>query len=358
MAKHRSIWSTFALSLFAVASAHPVWAAAPKRVLLLYHSFALNLIHAKEIRAQLDRQLNGSLEIYDAPLLPSSDENVEDRYAEYLHARFRDQRLHLAVAIGADALNLFRRYRHQLFPSTPMVALLDQRRIPLANLAANEAAVGSSNNLIAIVDNILLILPKTETVAIVIGNSLNEKYWFEPIRAAFGSSPNHVSLTWFNDLSLEDMVNHAAALPPRSAIFFYSLLTDGAGAVHEEDVAFSKLRAAANAPIFSWHDVYFGKGIVGGPLIDVQARAQKVANVAVRILQGEMPSEIKMPSDGFGVPKFDWRELQRWSIQRANCRLPLLTRSSSHWPRFRQTGVRHCAGSPKARPILAKSERH
>jgi hypothetical protein len=137
--QHRRIWSAVGLLLFAVASAHPAWAAGPKRVLLLYHSFAIILIHAKEIRAQLDRQSKDSFEIYDAPLLPPSDENVEDRYAEYLHARFRDQRLDLAIAIGADAMNLFRRYRHQVFPSTPMVALLDQRRIPLANLAANEA---------------------------------------------------------------------------------------------------------------------------------------------------------------------------------------------------------------------------
>jgi hypothetical protein len=79
MAKHRRIWSAVGLLLFAVASAHPAWAAGPKRVLLLYHSFAINLIHAKEIRAQLDRQSKDSFEIYDAPLLPPSDENVEDR---------------------------------------------------------------------------------------------------------------------------------------------------------------------------------------------------------------------------------------------------------------------------------------
>ena len=314
MAKHRRIWLAVGILLFAAASVHPTSAAEPKRVLLLYHSFAINLIHAKEIRAQLDRQFNDSLEIYDAPLLPPSDDKVEHRYAEYLHARFRDQRIDLAIAIGADAMNLFRRYRHRMFPSTPLVALLDQRRIPSANLTANEVAVGSSNDFAAIFENILRILPDTANVAIVIGNSLNETYWFEPLRTAFGAFPDRVSLTWFNDLSLDDMVNHAATLPPRSAIFFFTLLTDGAGAVHDEEVVLSKLRAAANAPIFSWYDTYFGKGIVGGPLISVQARAEKVANVAVRILQGEVPGEIRVRPDGLGTPKFDWRELHRWGI--------------------------------------------
>jgi signal transduction histidine kinase len=122
-------------------------------------------------------------------------------------------------------------------------------------------------------------------------------------------------------------------------------LTDGVGAVHEEDVMLSKLRAAANAPIFSWHDAYFGKGIVGGPLISVQARAQKVANVAVRILHGEVPSEIKVPSDGLGKPKFDWRELQRWGISEG--RLPqdseIYFRDPTAWEHYRPQILAICA---------------
>jgi hypothetical protein len=206
------------------------------------------LVYAKTIRAELDRQTPDFLEIYDAPLLPASDESVQERYAEYLHTRFRDQRLDLVLAIGADAMTLFRRYRDQVFPSTALLALLDERRIPRSNLTANEGAIGSSTDFTAVLENVLRVLPETINVAVVIGNSSSENYWLEQIRAAVNPFVGRVSFTWLNDLSVDEMLNHAATLPPRSAIFFYSLLADGTGAVHEEDVVFSKLRALLTLP--------------------------------------------------------------------------------------------------------------
>jgi hypothetical protein len=358
-------WPTPAILLCLLASltCGTTLAAEPKRVLLLYHSFAANLVYAKAIRAELERQKPSSLEIYDAPLLPGSSEGVADRYADYLQARFRDQKLALVIAIGADAMDLFRRYRNQIFPSATLLALLEERRIPRFNLTTDEGAIGSSTDFTVIMENILQVLPDTVNVAVVIGNSFAEKYWLEQMRVAFEPFAGRVSFVWFNDLSLNDMINHAAMLPPRSAIFFYSLLTDGAGEVHEEDVVLSQLHSVANAPIFTWYDVNFGNGIVGGPLISVQDRTQKVANVAVRILQGEGPDQIRMPAVSLGPPKYDWREMQRWSISEA--RLPpgskIYFRDPTAWQQYSSAlsaSIAHEIKQPsKARPALTLPSR-
>ena len=84
--------------------------------------------------------------------------------------------------------------------------------------------------------------------------------------------------------------------------------------------ALTSLHAVAKAPIFSYVDAYFGRGIVGGPLIAVTDVSRQAASVAVRLLEGEAPSGIKTPPIGFGKTRFDWRELQRWGISEA--RLP------------------------------------
>jgi signal transduction histidine kinase len=306
-----------------------------KRVLLLYHSFPTNLVYAKTIRAELERQI--SIELYDAPLMPASNETAEERYADYLDAHFRDHRPDLVVAIGGGAMTVFRRYRNRLASSTALLALMDEHQIARSNLTANEAAVGSSTNFTAIVENILQVLPETTSVAVMIGNSRGEKRWLDQMRIAFAPFTARVSFTWFNDLSVDDMLNRAATLPPRSAIFFYSLAIDDTGALHQEDIVFSKIRAVANAPIFTWYDEYFGKGIVGGPLISVRERTRKITNVAIRILQGETPSQMVTPSAAFGVTKFDFREMQRWGI--SEDRLPLGSavyyRDPTAWERYR-----------------------
>jgi len=116
------------------------------------------------------------------------------------------------------------------------------------------------------------------------------------------------------------MLKRAAALPSHSAIFFVLMSVDVAGVAQEKSAAFARLHAVANAPIFSYLDVYFTRGLVGGPLVNIEDLGRQAASVAVRILGGEPPSGIKTAAIGFGTPQFDWRELQRWNISES--RLP------------------------------------
>jgi hypothetical protein len=44
------------------------------------------------------------------------------------------------------------------------------------------------------------------------------------------------------------------------------------------------------------------------------AGSTRAAAVAIRILSGERPRDIKTPPSNFAAPKYDWRELQRWKI--------------------------------------------
>jgi hypothetical protein len=92
------------------------------------------------------------------------------------------------------------------------------------------------------------------------------------------------------------------------------MIVDGAGVMHEGDRALTRLHQTANAPIFSHDDTFFGGEIVGGPMHAALAGSTRAAAVAIRILSGERPRDIKTPPSNFAAPKYDWRELQRWKI--------------------------------------------
>jgi signal transduction histidine kinase len=112
---------------------------------------------------------------------------------------------------------------------------------------------------------------------------------------------------------------------------------DAAGVVHEGNTALRRLHSVANAPIFSYDESFFGNEIVGGPLLSVLEGSRKTADVAIRILGGEKPGNIKVLPIGFATPKFDWREMQRWGISES--RLPpgseILFREPTAWERYR-----------------------
>ena len=98
-----------------------------------------------------------------------------------------------------------------------------------------------------------------------------------------------------------------------------------------------RLRAATNSPIFSYVDNYVGRGIVGGPMMSTEESGRRIAEAAIRILNGEVPGELKIPPISPAVPQYDWRELQRWKISEG--RLPagsiVRFREPTVWQQYR-----------------------
>ena len=128
---------------------------------------------------------------------------------------------------------------------------------------------------------------------------------------------DRVQFRWYNELSFEDMLKDAANLPPHSAIFWIGLNVDAAGVAHEGNSAFSRLYRVANAPIFFTMRPFW-RGHRRRSDADRSGQSKKAAEVALRILDGEKPGDIKPSFVELAAPMFDWRQMQRWGISESN----------------------------------------
>jgi len=331
-----------AIPVFLFAAVKPAAAEAKKVVLL--HSFGQDFKpwseYAKTIRSELQRQSPWQLDITDHSLVTarSKNEDPELPFVGYLRALFAERQPDLIVSIGAPAAAFIQRHRTELFSSTPMVfTAVDERRVQFSALSEHDAVVAVRIDYLRAIENILQVLPDTKNVTVVVGTSPVEQFWKEEIVKAVKPLGNRVSFTWTDNLSFDDLLRHAAALPPRSAVFWELMIVDAAGVVHEGNTALARLHAVSKAPIFSYDESFFGREIVGGPLLKVLGSSRQTAAVAVRILGGEKPTNIKIPSINFSTPKFDWREMQRWGISEK--RLPpgseVAFREPTAWERYR-----------------------
>jgi signal transduction histidine kinase len=328
--------------LLALCACQVALAAEPKRVLMLY-SFGRDFKpwkdYASTIRSELERQSPWPLDIQDQSLVSarSSNEDPEVPFIEYLRALYRKNQPDIIVGIGAPAAVFVQQHRQQIFPKAPMVfTAMEERRIDVAALTEYDSVVAMTHDFAAAIENILRVLPDTKNVMVVNGYSPNERFWLEEIRREVRPLESRVAFTWTSHLSFEEILKLASELPPHSAIFWHTMYVDGAGVGHEGDSALKKLHAIANAPIFSLFDVFFGGETVGGPMHSMLEEAQETAAVAIRILNGEAPGDIKVPPTRFATPKFDWREMQRWGISEKN--LPpgseILFREPTAWERY------------------------
>ena len=331
-----------AIALLLFAALEPA-AAESKRIVLL-HSFGQDFKpwseYARSIRGELQRQSPWQLDITDHSLVTARSRNADPEvpFVAYLNALFAEQQPDLIVCIGAPAAVFVQRHRPQLFANIPMVfTAVEERRVQFSALSKNDAVVPVRIDYLAAIENILQVLPDTENVTVVVGTSPIEQFWKEEIGKAVKPLTNRVSFTWTNHLSFDDLLKHAAALPPHSAIFWELMIVDAAGVMHEGNTALARLHAVSKAPIFSYDESFFGHEIVGGPLLAVLDSSRQTAAVAVRVLGGETASDIKIPSVQFSTPKFDWREMQRWGISES--RLPpgseVLFREPTAWERYR-----------------------
>ncbi|MGA9561637.1 MAG: sensor histidine kinase [Pseudolabrys sp.] len=329
--------------LLALFACQVALAAESKRVLIL-HSFGRDFKpwkeYASSIRSELERQSPWPLDIQDQSLVSarSIDDDPEAPFVEYLRALFAKRPLDLIVSVGAPAANFVQRHRQRLFTTTPMLLMaVDQRRVQYSDLTAYDAVVAVSIDYLSAFENILQVLPDTKDVIVVVGTSPIEKFWKEAIGKEVEPLANRIKLSWTNELSFEALLKQAATLPPHTAIFWELMIVDAAGVVHEGEVPLTRLHAIANAPIFSYDESFFGSAIVGGPLLLVVDSSRQAAAVAIRILGGEKPGEIRTPPVQFASPVFDWREMQRWGIGEKN--LPpgseILFRKPTVWDQYR-----------------------
>jgi signal transduction histidine kinase len=332
------------LSMLMMLFARPVASEIETKRVVLLHSYGRDFQpwseYARAIRSELERQSPWRLEISDHSLMTArfSDKNPEPPFVEYLRAVFAQHPPDLIVSLGAPAADFVQRNREPLFGTTPMLfTAVEPRRVSFRDLTPNDAVVAGDADFSAMIDNVLRVLPDTKTIAVVIGNSPNERVWLNELRKEFKPFEKRVNFIWFNDLSFEELLKQAAALPPHSAIFWCLMSVDAAGMAHEGGNALRRLHDVTNAPIFSFTDAFLGQGIVGGPMTSVAEIALQTRFVARRILSGVEPGYIEIPLLKYGAPKFDWRELQRWGIDEG--RLPprseVLFREPTAWERYR-----------------------
>ncbi len=315
----------------------------PKKLLLL-HTFGPNFEQGAAWSRELQKELNllspWPLNIQEQSLVTALDGDpaAEAKFVDYLKVLYARRPPNLIVTLGAAAARFIQQHRADLFPPTPMLlAAVEVRRIEPSMLTEQDAVAGVRYDQVAAFENVLRLLPETKAIAIIIGKSPPERFWAAEMHRVLGPLlKNKVELIFYGEQPFEEILEAVASLPPHSAIFYQQLAVDGAGAVYGDKDPLKRIYEVANAPIFSYDETYFNGQIVGGPMLSPAEGARPAAAVAIRMLGGEKGDGIKVPPSGFSVPKYDWRELQRWNINES--RLPpgseILFREPTVWERY------------------------
>jgi signal transduction histidine kinase len=302
-------------------------AAGPKRVLIL-HSFGRDFAPYDAVvstfRTELAQRHAEPITFVEVSLDSgrAAGEREERAFLEYLKARFDDAAPDVVVTLAAAAARYYIRQRDAgQLPDAPLViGALDERFARTMPLREHDTVVAVKIEIPQLIDNILRLLPQTQRIAIVGGTSPLERFWLGELRREIAPFEGRVEFEWLNELSLAQMRERLAVLPPRSAVFYGLFVVDAAGVPHERDDALASLHAASNAPMFGVFEYEIGKGVVGGPYSSQRRLAGQITEAALAALRGLATPQPRVKVNPFEPAVYDWRELKRWNIDMS--RLP------------------------------------
>jgi len=311
------------------------WAQAPQKHVLLLHSARRDSVLAetgdRELSRSLDLALNGALDYFpeyiDTARFP--DRQYRDAFRNFLRLKYKGQRFDLMIALENTSLEFTQQIRDELSPKAPVIFSAsehDVRRIP------NSTGILDQPDFSRTLRLAMQLQPDTRAVYVVTGASSRDKFYERLARTRFKSFESSVEFTYLAGLPARDLESRAAALPEGSILFYAMVSQDGAGENFLPIEYLDRLEKVANRPIYSWVEAAMDHGIVGGSLMQPEIGIASVAELALRVLNGERADDIPTMTPERTFNQVDWRELRRWGI--AESRVPAGT-----FIRFREPGI-------------------
>lgn len=316
---------------------------ASKTVLVLYdggREFSSIQLLDRGIESTLNDALSNRVTIFreHMDLTRVRPTDYEQILRNFYRAKYSSNRPDVIVAVRSRTLDFLLKHGDELFPGVPIVSSgMDLRQIRTRQLPANITGNSLQVRYWPTLELARTLQPETEEVALIIGASPNDRALESLVRDELREHEHQLKFTYLTGLALDDLMRRVSSLPPRTVILFVSLAQDGEGRSFLPNDVLSRISSAANAPTYVASDDVLNSGGVGGALISFAALGKDTAGLAVRILEGESPSNIPFVDSSARTNMLDAGQLERWGIplSRVPAESIVLNRVPTTWETYK-----------------------
>ena len=254
-----------------------------------------------------------------------------------LTQKYRGVKLDLVVALASRALRFAVQNRAALFPGAPIVfASVDRTALGDLPLADDVTGIWLNLDWTGTLDAALRLQPDTRRAVVITGTSGIDRVWRDAARRQLGGDRYHgrVAIDYPTDLSLDQILQHVAALTPHTIVLFGTVSRDATGQNLVSAEVVRRVAASSRVPVYGPSETYIGGGIVGGSVVSFHGQGVRAAELATRVLGGDRPRGANVAANAY---VFDWRQLRRWGLDET--RLPagseVRFRTPSAWDSYK-----------------------
>jgi PAS domain S-box-containing protein len=290
-----------------------------KRILALYwygKDFPANITFDEHLKSVFNKQSDVEYyaEYLESNRFPGESQSVLLR--DYIRQKYSDRKIDVVIASSSMSLNFLLKHRAELFSDTPVVfhaydpPQLDEQRadLPITGVVSDHI-FGKT------LDVALKLHPAVTQAIVIVRTSEGDPTLETDVRRKLSEFESRVKLSYLTDLPLDTLLSEVRKASDQSIIFFVRYSEDEPGKSIDPYEALSLITQSAKVPVYSLTSLaMLGRGSVGGYAVDIDACAEKVAQMSLSIANGRSVREVPvvmMPS----VLRFDSRQLKRWEIR-------------------------------------------
>jgi signal transduction histidine kinase len=244
-------------------------------------------------------------------------EYPKERFELY-NEKYKDIRLDLLICVGIGIIEPVKKNACGIILNLPAITidfdLSEYGFYQELNLNDRTAVIGMKLNIMSTLNTALSLLPDVRSVYFISGISSADRMYLNVTRAIADKFDKHREYTFITDISMDDVLRMVRKLPDSSIIVIPGFNMDSKGVQYYNPESIRLISQAANAPVFSYSDMGFGDGTVGGYILSFNNIGLLAGETALKILHGTNPAEIIITEKDIYNYLFDWRELKRWGL--------------------------------------------
>lgn len=236
-----------------------------------------------------------------------SGKNGLQYYELYKHS-FSDTKFDAVISLDDNAFNFLLKYSESLFPNTPII-FSGVHNFDKSIISEHPLFTGliKSPDTQSTLDIALKLHPNSKQIFVIDSNEESLKWLIDLYK-------NKVNIIFANEHNILKVKEKINALSKDTIIYFSGTVKDDDGEEMPIQTSTDFLFKGIDIPVYSIYYTELNKQSIGGVVTNGTDLGKEVGNLALRILNGEKPSNIPVKEDSSHNYIFNYNKLKQFHI--------------------------------------------
>ncbi|MCY6484854.1 ABC transporter substrate binding protein [Clostridium aestuarii] len=229
--------------------------------------------------------------------------------------KYNDQKFDAVIATDNAAFEFLLKYDNSLFHNTPVVFCgVNNFKDSMLKNHNNFTGIAENPDIKETLDAALKLHHNIENIVIINDSSLTGIANKEVIYKLSYSYTNKLNFIFFNNLDFLNEKEILNQLSNNSIIYICDFSKNNNNNYVLSQDAVNSISQNCSIPIYSTYDIYLNHGVIGGKMISGYSHGQNAGKLALKVLNGEKPSDIAVIKKCATKYMFDYKQLNRFNI--------------------------------------------